>query len=87
MGRFAARKGYPLESVETSTGFVLGQEPSDGPVPTLNHLARIQLRVEIRGADLTRQQFEELAFVGRHCALANTLRRGSEIDDEFEWLR
>ena len=65
----------------------MGHEKIDGPVHVLTYMAKIQIHVEIRGENLTPQQFEELKFVAQNCSLGNTLRRGVELEDQVEWVR
>lgn len=79
MGRYAHRKGYPLESVEVRTEYQVGFEKVEGPLHSLSYLSTMKCMVELKGP-LTEQQFSELKWVADRCPIGNTLRRGLPID-------
>jgi len=79
VGRYAHRKGYPLESVEVKTSYDVGFDRVDGPMHSRAYLSQFRCEVELKGP-LTAQQFEELKWIADNCPMGNTLRRSAPID-------
>jgi len=82
IGRNAARKKIPVQSIVVKTRLEPGHEKIDGPMHSLGFLARIEKQVEVVG-DLTAEQVEMVRFFSNNCAIGETLRRGVQLDEQL----
>jgi hypothetical protein len=78
IGRWAGLKAIPIESVRVRVRATVPLDAKGEPT----RITDIEKLTELH-ADLGRREFEVLDFVAGNCVLGETLKRGTDLEDEI----